>query len=98
MNERTERPYGCPPWCVVVHGLHAGEEDHVHVSSPLCVRDTLIHLCSSFDPATGEQDGPYVLVGHHEFSLDEAGDLVVALTALIEQTGPRIPRPRTAGS
>jgi hypothetical protein len=99
MNEQNGWPAGCPPWCVLDHGINLGEEDHVHVSSPLCVRDTFIRLCSSVDPQTGLQDGPYVLLGHHEYALHEVEQLVTALTSLIEEartSRARIPRPRSS--
>jgi hypothetical protein len=74
------------------HGLHRGEEDQVHVSAQLCVRNTLVRLCTSIDPATGLQDGPYVLVGAHEYTLGEVDDLVAALTSLTERAREATPR------
>jgi hypothetical protein len=91
-SQQTRRPPTCPPWCVMGHGVHLGEEDQVHVSSQLCVRNTLIRLCTSIDPETGLQDGPYVLMGGSEFTLDEVDDLVDALRSLA--TEARIPTPR----
>ena len=79
------------------HGVNLGEDDHVHVSAQLCVRNTLIRLCSSLDPETGEVDGPYLLMGHHEYTLTEVDELVRALSALSEQAAPptpRVPSPR----
>ena len=78
-----ERPATCPPWCVLGHGVHLGEEDQVHVSDQLCVRSSLIRLCVTVDPATGAEDGPYVLVGAQEYTLAEADAVVEALTSLI---------------
>ncbi|HEX5769594.1 MAG TPA: hypothetical protein VFY11_01430, partial [Nocardioidaceae bacterium] len=73
-----------------------GEDDHVHIGGQLCVRNTLMRLCSTIDPATGEQDGPYVLMGTQEFTIDEVGELIAALTALAARAEPRIPSPRGA--
>jgi len=88
-NEQGGRPATCPPWCVMTHGVHLGEEDQVHVSGQFCIRNTLIRLCSTIDPVSREQDGPYVLLGHHEYSLDEAGDLVDVLLSFISQARER---------
>ena len=96
-DEQTRRPAGCPRWCVLGHGVNLGEDDHVHVSAQLCVRNTLIRLCSSLDPETGQVDGPYVLMGHSEYTLGEVDELVQALNALRDQAAPRVPSPR-AGS
>lgn len=92
-NEQSRRPATCPPWCVMTHGVHVGEEDQVHVSGQFCVGNTLIRLCSTIDPGTGEQDGPYVLLGHHEYSLDEVEDLVDALRSLIDAVRERRAQP-----
>lgn len=92
-KEQNRRPATCPPWCVMTHGVHLGEEDQVHVSGQFCVRNTLIRLCSTIDPGTGEQDGPYVLLGHHEYSLDEVEDLVDVLLSLIGQARERRGQP-----
>lgn len=81
----TGSPPTCPPWCTLGHGVHLGEEDLVHISRQLCVRNTLVRVCTTVDPDTGEQDGPYVLVGAQEFSLEEVDALVEALTSLADQ-------------
>jgi hypothetical protein len=84
-NDRDRRPSSCPPWCELGHGTHLGEDDHVHVGGQLCVRNTLIRLCSSVDPGTGTVDGPYVLMGADEFTLGEVDALVDALRLLAAQ-------------
>src|SRR5450756_3010704 len=57
-------PDTCPPWCTTRHGLHVGEEDHVHVGRPLALTSEVVaRLCISIDPERRTQDGPYVLVG-----------------------------------
>lgn len=84
-STRTGRPPTCPPWCVLGHGVQLGEEDQVHVSDQLCVRNTLIRLCTSIDPVTGLQDGPYVMMGSQEYTLDQADSLLDALSSLAEQ-------------
>lgn len=82
----------CPAWCVVRHGEFAGEEDLVHVSEVTCLGDTMVRLCATIDQATGLQDGPYVLLGGDECTLDEAAALLDVLASLLEQA--RIPSPR----
>ena len=73
----------CPPWCVTEHGVHGGEEDWVHTSDPLSVADGVVaRLCLSVDPATADQDGPYVLIGTTEYTVSEARSLGEALIAL----------------
>jgi hypothetical protein len=80
----SSRPAGCPDWCVVRHGTYPGEEDHLHASAALQVRQTVLRLCSTIDPATGRKDGPYVLLGEQEYSLYEADALIDALTQLVD--------------
>lgn len=92
MTDQTWRSPGCPSWCVLGHGVHLGEEDLVHVSAQLCVRNTLIRLCSSVDPESGDQDGPYVVVGASEFTLEEVDALARALTSLAAQARAATPR------
>jgi hypothetical protein len=84
MNVKKNRPATCPPWCEMGHGIHLGEEDQVHISRQLCVRNTLMRLCATIDPGTGEMDGPYVLMGTQEFDLGEVDALIAALTQLAE--------------
>lgn len=84
-QQTTGRPPTCPPWCTLGHGVHLGEEDLVHISRQHCVRNTLLRICCTLDPETGEQDGPYLLLGAQEFSLEEVDVLVGALTDLAEQ-------------
>jgi hypothetical protein len=82
----------CPPWCVVRHGEYAGEEDLVHLSEASFVHHTTVRLCATIDHATGLQDGPYVLLGDDEYTLDEAVALLDVVTSLLEQTPAPIPR------
>jgi hypothetical protein len=73
----------CPPWCVADHGRHPGEDDRVHTGEPIELADGILaRLCLSVDPRTGAEDGPYVLVGWTEYTLDEAEGLGAALTAM----------------
>jgi hypothetical protein len=73
----------CPPWCVADHGTNRGEDDQVHTGEPVELADgVLARLCLSVDPRTGAQDGPYVLVGWSEYTLDEATALGSALIAM----------------
>lgn len=83
----------CPPWCVAAHGMHLGEDDWVHVGEPVALADgVLAQLCLSVDPQTGAKDGPYVVVGWSEYTLDETAALGAALVAMAragsEATGP----------
>jgi hypothetical protein len=70
---------------VVRHGVYAGEEDLVHVSGVLLVRRSVLRLCTTTNPETGTQDGPFVLFGSAEFTLHEAEALIAALTQLVDQ-------------
>ena len=73
----------CPPWCVADHGRHPGEDDRVHTGESVELADgVLARLCLSVDPRTGAPDGPYVLVGWSEYTLDEAAALGSALIAM----------------
>lgn len=75
----------CPAWCVTAHGTYVGEEDWLHISEPLVLADgTLAKLCMSIDPSTGIQDGPFVLIGSTEYSLEEAEDIGAALMAMAD--------------
>jgi hypothetical protein len=99
---KPARPATCPAWCARVHGDQLDEDDQVHVSGSLLVRRTLLRLCTTVDPATGAQDGPYVLVGPEEYTLHEADVLVAALTQLVDEgrgevSSPAVPRMRTPG-
>lgn len=85
LNLSPQRPATCPAWCCVRHGQHAGEDDNVHVSGALLVKQTVLRLCTTIDPAEGTIDGPYVLVDSREFSLYEANVLIDALTQLVEE-------------
>ena len=92
MTRRTS--LSCPSWCARTHGELLGEDDAVHVSDYAAAGNMLLRLCASTDGATGEEDGPYLLLGTHELTLDHAQDLVQALTAFIAQaSGAASPRP-----
>lgn len=73
-----------PAWCVLRHRDHTGEEDHVHVSDSSFVRYTMVRLCMTVDPVTRVQDGPYILLGSDEFSLEDTAHLIEALTSLLD--------------
>lgn len=73
----------CPSWCVTAHDPARGEDDWLHLSEPLVLTDgVLARLYMSIDPGTGEQDGPYVLVGDDELTPAEAEQLGIELSAL----------------
>lgn len=79
------RPASCPAWCALRHGQNAGEDGTLHVSGALLVRRTVLRLCMTHDPATGIQDGPWVLLGTQEYALHEAEALIDALTQLVDE-------------
>jgi hypothetical protein len=79
----------------VRHGHHVGEEDLVHVSEATFIRSAMVRLCMTSDPDGGLLDGPYLLVGGDEHTLDEASALVDVLARLLDRSG--VPTPR-AGS
>ncbi|WP_210506499.1 hypothetical protein [Naasia sp. SYSU D00057] len=82
-------PAACPAWCVTEHGLVLGEEDSLHIGARHIVHgDVAAWLCMSTD-ADGVVDGPYVVVGDTEYTLDEARALGVSLIALTEGAGSR---------
>ncbi|MFW5468691.1 DUF6907 domain-containing protein [Knoellia sp. CPCC 206435] len=79
----------CPTWCVSRHGVHLGEENWVHTGEPLLVADGIrAVVVMSVDPDTGTADGPYVLIGAHEYTLAEARALWGALLAAVDQAVP----------
>lgn len=79
LNTRTT----CPAWCVRTHGDLVGEDDLVHVGEVEAVgKKMLAHLCMSVDPVTSMVDGPYVLLGGTDYTLEEARALGQALLAL----------------
>ena len=84
----NQRPWpSCPAWCVVRHGVLAGEEDWVHISAPasLDVR-VLARLCATVDPRSGEMDGPYLLLGEAEYTLAEGLTLGGPAAAYLRRT------------
>ncbi len=93
-DDPVASPPRCPDWCVVRHGMVLGEEDWVHQGRMLDIAEGVVaQLVMSFDPRTGMEDGPYVLIGGREYTLDEAEQLVEGLRDLIEAGR----RPRAAG-
>lgn len=85
---------GCPPWCVTAHDPARGEDDWVHLGEPLMVTDGVTAvLCMSVDPATGTQDGPWVLIGDRQYTPAEAEQLGLVLSALARTS----PDPVAAG-
>lgn len=81
-----------PAWCVLRHGKYTGEEDQVHLSDSTFVRNTMVRLCMTVNPVTGAQDGPYVLLGTDEYTLEDTATLVEALSGLLFEAG-RDPTP-----
>jgi hypothetical protein len=86
MNRRRDvRPATCPGWCVLRHGAHTGEEEHLHVGGALLVRHDMLRLVATIDPETGAKEGPLVLMGAEELTLHEAEALIGALTQLVDE-------------
>lgn len=76
----------CPPWCVAEHGVFSGEDDHLHSGAGLpLAHGVTAQLCTTVDPDTGIVDGPYVVVGAEEWTLERARSVGQALIALAEQ-------------
>ncbi len=75
----------CPRWCVAQHGAQLGEEGWLHMGEPLILADGMAaRLCMSIHPTTGEEDGPYVLIGTSELTLDETARLGASLRDLAD--------------
>lgn len=73
----------CPVWCVVGHDPGLGEDDWVHVGEPVAVAEGMpARLCMTIDPQSRATDGPYVLVGWSEYTLEEAAALGASLVAM----------------
>src|SRR5512133_2041681 len=86
MTRRREgRPATCPGWCLLRHGVHTGEEEHLHVGGALLVRHDVLRLVATIDPETGAKEGPFVLLGSQELTLFEADALIDALTQLVDE-------------
>jgi hypothetical protein len=93
MRSSSESPARrCPSWCALRHDRYQGEENLVHVSEGRFVRNTLVRICMTMDPQTGRTDGPFVLLGTDEYSLDEVAALVDVLRDLLNLG--RVPTPR----
>lgn len=77
----------CPSWCALRHGRYKGEEDLVHVSKARFVRNTMVRICMTMGHETGKRDGPVVLLGTDEYSLEEVVALVEVLRDLLDLGG-----------
>jgi hypothetical protein len=84
-RRETRRPATCPGWCVLRHGTHTGEEEHLHVGGALLVRNDVLRLVATIDPETGAKEGPFVLMGSQELTLFQADALIDALTQLVDE-------------
>jgi hypothetical protein len=63
------------------------------MGEPVALADGVpARLCLSVDPQTGAKDGPYVVVGWTEYTLDEAAALGAALIAMA-RTGSDLTHP-----
>ena len=77
----------CPGWCVLRHGEYADEEDLVHLSEVTFVRNTRVRLCmTTAGHDQGVEDGPYLLLGDEEYTLDEAADLLDLVESLLARS------------
>lgn len=82
VTEDTRRS-DCPFWCVTNHDVARGEDDWVHEGAPLVVEDGVAaRLCVSVDPGSGHVDGPYVIVGSRELTVEQAEELGVSFIGL----------------
>jgi hypothetical protein len=88
----------CPHWCVERHGLVAGEDDWLHTGMVTTIgRQLVVKLCMTADPSTGAIDGPHVLLGTQEVTLDDARTLGEALIEMADSAGGAgTPVPRQA--
>jgi hypothetical protein len=97
----TARPAGCPEWCTRRHDDRPAEDDQVHISGALQVRRTILRLVATVDPDSRNVDGPFVMVGDHEYTLHEADVLIAALTQLVDEgravSQSGVPRMRPPG-
>lgn len=97
LSETTARS-GCPCWCVTRHDAARGEDDWVHEGAPLDVEDGVAaRLCMSVDPTSGAADGPYVVVGSRELTVDQAEALGVSFIGLA-LAGASSTRPGAGGT
>ncbi len=81
----TPRQDTCPTWCVTEHGTFLGEEDCLHTGADLhLVDDLTARLCCSVDPGTGAVDGPYIIVGSDEWTVERTRGMANALFALAD--------------
>ena len=79
----------CPRWCFTDHGVHLGEEDWVHLSQPVRLADGRVaRMCMSIDPDTGAKDGPFVLIGETELTVDQAKAVGESLIRLVSVDEP----------
>lgn len=79
----------CPRWCFTDHGVHLGEEDWIHTSQPVRLADDRVaRMCMSIDPDTGIEDGPYVLIGDTELTVDQAKAVGESLLRLVRVDRP----------
>lgn len=83
----------CPEWCQVSHSRYDGEESLVHVGEPVALSGAILaRLCMSMTPDGEVDDGPYILVGSDELTLEEAralGERLIAMAAEGAQVTPR---------
>lgn len=94
----SNRRLDCPCWCVTRHNPARGEDDWVHEGAPLQVEDDVAaRLCVSVNPSNGDIDGPYVLVGARELTVEQAEALGVSFIGLAA-TGSAPIRPGAGGT
>jgi hypothetical protein len=74
------RRHDCPAWCTRDHDALDGEEAWLHVGRPQTPDGEAGPLLAmTREPGTGVVDGPWVLVGDDEYSLEQAKALGTAL-------------------
>lgn len=76
----------CPSWCTVSHRRQRGEDDLVHIGEAVPLSGAILaRLCMSVTPDGEVDDGPYVLVGSDELTLEEARRLGERLVAMADE-------------
>lgn len=90
-HQRPGTADDCPAWCVEEHGPQDAHDVRLHIGEPVYLSGGVTaRLCMSVTPDGRVVDGPFVLVGDEEYTLDEAATLGTALLAMAgEGRGPR---------
>ena len=75
----------CPSWCVIGHGVFLGDEDWLHMGTPVVVPGGVtVRICMSVDPATSREDGPYIVTDDEEWTAAQVREVGRSLIALAD--------------